>query len=282
MAVLFKELAGSPVEQYGEHGFTAQREFLIAWEDRDRFAAEVLGQAAQYGGTWGIGYPGKSAVRAVLIRFEPFDPERIDQKDLAHLARDLNSYSNSFAKARVEYRTIGGPRSEDPKVPEGTYLTYRMRFSAEYVPLVARGWQWADNPGIPVPDDLQITLSVPIAEHHITWHQVVNPPWQAIRTLQGKVNGGVFLGAAPGTLLLEGADADKEFQTGFDAQHPELFWRIHYVFRERAVKFGGRVYGWNYHFREKPAGWVELVQNGRPLYESADFSPLFQFAAVAS
>lgn len=280
MATAFKELGGSPVEQYGADGFSAWREFLIAWEDRDQFAAEVLGQAAQSGGPRGVGYPGKPAVRATSIRFEPFDPTRPDHKPLADLTRDLNSYSQSFAKAKVEYRTLAAPRPEDPKTPEGTYLTYRMRFSTEYVPLVARGWQWADNPAIPVPDDLQITLSVPITEHQVTWHRVVNPPWGAIRALQGKVNAAPFLGAAPGTLLLEGADADKQFQTGFDAQQPELFWRIHYVFRERAVKFGSQVYGWNYHFREKPAGWAALVQNGRPLYESADFTPLFQFAAV--
>ena len=280
MAVAFRELGGSPVEQYGADGFSAWREFLIAWEDRDQFALEVLGQAAACGGRGGIGYPGKPGVRAVSLRLEPFDPERPDHKPLADLARDLNSYSGSFAKAKVEYRTVVSSRPDDPKVPEGTYLTYRMRFSAEYVPLVARGWQWRDNPAIPVPDDLQITLSVPITEHHVTWHRVVNPPWGAIRALQGKVNASPFLGAAPGTLLLEGADADKQFQTGYDLAYPELFWRVHYVFRERAIKFGGQVYGWNHHFREKPAGWVELVRDGKPLYESADFSPLFQFAAT--
>ena len=43
MSVPFKELGGSPVEQYGLEGFRAQRTFLIAWEDRDAFAADYLG-----------------------------------------------------------------------------------------------------------------------------------------------------------------------------------------------------------------------------------------------
>lgn len=279
-SVPFKELAGSPVEHYGVQGFSAQREFLIAWEDRDAFAAEVLGTAAEQGGSPPVAYPGKPAVRAVSLRYEPLDPDRPDAKELTDLAGDLNSYSDSFARARVEYRTLAAQLAGAPDVPEGTYLTYRMRFSAEYVPLVARAWQWADAAAVPVPDDLNLSMTVPVTEHHVTWHQVVNPPWAAIRGLQGKVNSGAFLGAAPGTLLLEGADADKEFQTGFDAQHPEFFWRVHYVLRERAIKWGGQVFGWNHQFREKPAGWAELVQDGRRVYEAADFAPLFQFAAT--
>lgn len=280
MSVPFKELAGSPREQYGDGGFAAQREFLIAWEDRDAFAAEVLGVAAEEGGSPPVAYPGKPAVLAVSVRYEPFDPDSPDAKELTDLGSDLNSYSQGFARARVEYRTVAVELAGGPNVPAGTYLTYRMRFSAEYLPLVARAWQWQDDGAIPVPDDLNLSMTVPITEHHVTWHQVVNPPWQAIRQLQGTVNAATFFGAAPGTLLLEGADADKQFRTGFDAQNPQLFWRIHYVFRERAIKFGGQVFGWNHQFRERPAGWVELVENGRRLYEQADFAPLFQFAAV--
>ncbi len=280
MFVPFKELAGSPVEEYGELGFAARRELLVAWEDREAFAAEVLGIASEHGGSPPVAYPGKPAVRAVSLRYEALDPDSPDCKDLADLGADLNSYSSSFARARVEYRTVVSQRGDGPKVPAGTYLTYRMRFSAEYVPLPARAWHWEDDPAILVPDDLNLAMTVPVTEHQVTWHQVVNPPWQAIRDLQGRVNAGEFLGAAPGTVLLEGADADKHFQTGFDAENPELFWRIRYVFRERAIKFGSEVFGWNAQFREKPAGWVDLVQNGRHIYEPGDFGPLFQFAAI--
>jgi hypothetical protein len=281
MSVAFKELAGSPVEQYGEEGFIARREFLIAWEDRDAFAAEVLGTASQYGGGTAIAYPGKSSVRAVGLRYEPLDPDNPDSQQLVDLAGGLNSYSRSFAKARVEYRTIGVDRRDLPDVPQGTFLTYRMRFSAEHQPMPSRGWSWEDSPAVPPPDDLNLAMTIPITEHHVTWHQVINPPWAAIRELQGKVNEGAFMGAAEGTVLLEGADADKRFHTGFDLENPEFFWRIHYVFRERAIKHAGGVYGWNHHFREKPPGWAAIVQNGNRMYELADFAPLFQFAALA-
>ena len=68
---------------------------------------------------------------------------------------------------------------------------------------------------------------------------------------------------------------------GLDEAHPELFWKIHYVLREKAIKHGGQTYGWNHYFREKPPGWVELRAGGQRLYELADFSPLFQFTAYA-
>jgi hypothetical protein len=280
MTVAFKELAGSPVEQYGEDGFSARREFLIAWEDREAFAAEVLGTAAEHGGRPKLAYPGKSAVFAASLRYEPLDPDNPDAQVLTDLAEGLNSYSKSFARARVEYRTLTQDRNDAPEAPTGTFLTYRMRFAAEYLPIPPRGWSWADDPGAPLPDDMNLSMTIPVTEHHVTWHLVAKPPWDAIRSLQGKVNQGTFLGAAEGTMLLEGADADKQLQTGFDQDNPQFTWRLRYVFRERAIKHAGQVYGWNHHFREKPPGWAEIRLGGNPMYELADFSPLFQFAAI--
>ena len=117
MTVPFKELAGSPVEQYGEEGFTARREFLIAWEDREAFAAEVLGTASEHGGRGELAYPGKSTVYAASLRYEPLDPDNPDAQVLSDLAEGLNRYSSSFARARVEYRTRTLDRGDTPEVP---------------------------------------------------------------------------------------------------------------------------------------------------------------------
>lgn len=102
MPTLFKELAGSPCEEYTSEGFSATRTFLIAWEDRDAFASEVMG----LGGAPPVHYPGKPAVLAVRLRLEPFDPEAPDVQPLDDLTVGLNSYTRSFAKATVDYRTI--------------------------------------------------------------------------------------------------------------------------------------------------------------------------------
>ena len=104
MPTLFKEIAGSPCEQYNSEGFQATRTFLVAWEDRDDFAAELLGTAA--GGSGGpVQYPDKPTVHAIRLQLEPFDPDAPDVQPLGDLMVGLNRYSGSFAKAIVDYET---------------------------------------------------------------------------------------------------------------------------------------------------------------------------------
>jgi len=279
MSVSFKELGGSPAEQYGLDGFSARREFLIAWEDRNAFAAEVMGRASEHGGSVSVHYPGKTSVFAVKLRYEPFDADNPDSKTIAELTEGLNSYSGSFAKAVVDYKTIT-PRDRDdgPENERGTYISYRMLYAAEFQTITARGWTWSDDSSIPAPDDLNLVKRIPITEHHLTWHQVINPPWAAIHALQGQVNAGEFLGCPEATLLFEGAEANKLYRAGLETGPSEFCWEIHYLFRERSVKHGGQVYGWNHFYREKPAGWVELTNGTHRLYDLADFSTLFQSA----
>jgi hypothetical protein len=279
MSVAFKELGGSPVEEYTLEGFSALREFLIAWEDRDQFAAEVLGTTSQLAGTPPVHYPGRESVVAVKLRYEPFNPDSPDAKTIPGLTDGLNGYSGSFAKAAVRYKTITERDRMDGPINEiGTHLTYRMLFAVESQPIVPRGWNWEDDASIPTPDDLNLTKRIPITEHHLTWHQVINPPWTTIHDLQGTVNSSEFLGCPAQTLLFEGADANKLFRAGFEAGASEFVWQIHYLFRERSIKYAGEVFGWNHHYREKPAGWEELTNGSARLYDAADFLPLFQSA----
>jgi hypothetical protein len=277
MSVPFKELGGSPTERYTPDGFLARREFLVAWEDRDAFVAEVLGQAADYGSSPSLCYPGKTSVFAVSVAFEPFDPDSPDLQALTDLTEGLNSYSHSFAKATVLYRTLTlRDRPDGPDNERDTQLTYRMEHDAELVNISPRGWQWADNPSLTVPEDLELGKVVPVTDHLLTWRQVVRPPWDAMRTLQGKVNLGTFLGCPEGTVLFRGATANKLFRSSFEAGASEFCWEIQYAFRERAIKFDGQVYGWNHAFRDDPPGWIELTHGTDRLYDLADFSPLFQ------
>jgi hypothetical protein len=280
MTVPFKELGGSPQEEYNLEGFRAQREFLIAWEDRDAFAAEVLGIVAQHGASTWVPYPGKPTAFAFRLRYEPFDPDNPDCKPLTDLTAGLNSYTNSFAKATVEYRTVNPVDREDgPENEAGTHLTYRMSFDVQTAELLPGGWTWEDQPALPAPDGLVIAKAVPGTDHHLTWHQVIFPPWEAIRSLQGKVNATAFLGCPAGTVLFLGAEANKLFRSGLEAGASPFCWQIHYVFRERAAKQGGQDLGWNHFWRPDPPGWAVLVNAAGPLYESADLGLLFQSAS---
>ena len=278
MPIPFQELGGSPVETYDVDGFRAQRQFLIAWDDRDAFAADVLGMALEHGGRTWASYPGKSSVFAVQLRYEPFDPNSPDAQNLSGLTESLNRYTGSFAKATVEYHTVNlRDRSDGPENEIGTHLTYRMSFAAVEQPITPRGWSWTDNLA-PAPSDLVLVKAVPMTEHRLTWHQVINPPWNAIRDLQGKVNAAEFLNCPSGTLLFEGAEANKLFRSGYDAGSSDFCWQIAYLFREKSVKQGGAVFGWNHAYRDDPPGWAELTNGAGPLYDAGDFTPLFQSA----
>lgn len=277
MQVTFRELAGSPVEEYTANGFSARREFLVPWNERDAFASLTLGLGSEFAGFERVAYPGKASVLAVKLRYEPFDPDTLDLQTLEDLAEDLNQYSGSFAKAVVDYRTFGACDREDgPTNEPGTYLTYRMMFASEYQPIAPRGWSWESDAQAPPAEDLMLSKRIPITEHHLTWRQVVNPPWEAIQSLQGTVNADEFLGCPAETLLCEGADANKLYSAGLE-QGPSAFtWEIRYVFRQRAIKYGGQTYGWNHFYRETDGAWDRLLRDGGPLYDTADFAPLFQ------
>lgn len=277
MSVYFRELGGSPVEEYDLAGFHAKREFLINWQDREAFAAEVLGVASTYGARTWVHYPGKASVFAVRLRYEPFDPDNPDPKEIPSLTDGLNSYTLSFAKATVEYETVNDvDRTDGPTNETGTHLTYQMRFAADEQPLPSRGWTWEDRPSLVVPDDLGLIRRIPVTEHHLTWHQVVNPPWEVIARLQGTVNAGLFLGCPAETLLFEGAEANKLYRAGLESEPSAFCWQIHYLFRQRAIKHGGGVYGWNHAYRDSPAGWARLTNGTATLYDLSDFAPLFQ------
>jgi len=279
MAVIFRELAGSPEERYTLEGFTARRTFLIPWEERHAFAAEILGDAAVHGGQPWVRYPGREGVFAVSIAFSPADPESLlsDEAAGTDLLKDLASYAGSFARAVVEYRSVPPQdRSDGPVAPNETQLSYRMEHGFLERPLLASGFVAEDDPQTPLPPELPLSHVVPYTDHWLIWRQVVGPPWQAIRDLQGTVNNDTFLGAAAGTLLFLGADADKLFRGSFDEGASPFCWELRYHFREMAIKHGGEVFGWNHLHRTQPPGFVLIQDASGPLYDSGDFSRLFR------
>ncbi|MBN2293493.1 MAG: hypothetical protein JXM70_13775 [Pirellulales bacterium] len=276
MTVAFRELGGSPVEQYDSSGFSARREFLIAWEDRDAFAVEVLGEAARHGDQSSVVYPGNSMVTAVEVKYEPIDAEHPDNQEIEHLAAGLNCYSGSFAKAVVTYDTISPrDRLDGPENEPGTHITYTMSHAVGDSNILPGGWQWTDNSQA-ISTYYKLYKRLPVTVHNLTWHKVVNPPWATIHALQGTVNDAEFLGCPAGTILFEGGEAEKTFRAGFQKGEPWFAWKIKYVFRERSIKHSGSVYGWNHIYRESPAGWMEITNGNDKLYDSSDHMLLFR------
>ena len=284
MTVAFKEFAGSPVETSGPDGMTAERVLLCAWDDRRQVVEQLLGDGYEYGGRGRARYPDRPDVVAMRTRCEPFTDDVVPQV-LSELTEGLNRY-NGFAKVTVDYELLAASDRDDlPDAEDRTFLEYRQDFGRETMPLSGHGLTWQGSSGVPVPPVSVPSIRIPIVAHHLTWYRVLNPPWQAIRNSVGTVNGASFLGAAAGTMLFDGATAEREFVRIDAFGRPELAWRIGYVFREKAVKTaGGNIVGWNHAYRSLPVdspGWDRLVDSdGNPLYQSNDFSLLFRYAST--
>lgn len=285
MTIAFKELAGSPIETYGPAGMTARRLLLCAWDDRQSVVERLLGDGYRYAGQSRAPYPDKPGVVAIRARCEPLTDDLVLQT-FGDLTEGLNRY-NGFAKVTVDYELL--VPTERPDLPEtepGTFLGYRQDSAGERIRLPAHSLAWQDEPTVPVTSEAAPSVRIPMIVHHVTWHRVVRPPWETIRSGQGTVNSGTFLGAPVGTVLLDGVTADREF-LGFDSlDKAELGWRIGYTFRERAVKVAGASSpDWNHAYRSMPAddpAWDELADaNGNRPYASSDFTDLFRFEATS-
>ena len=152
-----------------------------------------------------------------------------------------------------------------------------MEIGMSEMVLPLSNWKWSDRPDIVLPNDISGVKQIPYTEHHLTWNQVIGPPWSAISQMQGKVNQTAFIGCEPGTLLFVGAAGNKLYRKGDTvSDNPSSFtWQIRYVFREKSIKSGGSIFGWNHFYRQSPPGWVELVDGVDKFYDSGDFNDLF-------
>jgi len=273
----FQELGGSPTEEYTLGTFSAKRRFLVPWEQRSEFALAV------FGGTKSkdrLTYPGRKDVYASTLHFEPFDPDAICVREMADLKKDAVHYNGSFARATVNYHTIDSQeRGDGPLNEEGTSITYRMVVEPEEVELSPTAWRWNDT-NQSVSGNVVLRKSVPATIHYVTWSNVVDPPWEAIQARQGTVNNASFLGCPAETLLFQGAEANKLYRRGSELDEgPSSFvWAIKYAFREKAVKVGVVVHGWNHVYRPETGQWIPVVNGPAKLYDSSDFNTLFHAA----
>ncbi len=279
----FKEFAGSPVETCGPGGMKAKRTLLCAWDDRHEVVEQLLGDGYEFGGSTRARYPETPDIVAMRTKCKPLADDLLPQ-EFDKLTEGLNSY-NGFAKVTVDYELLVPSELGDLITAEsGTFLTYRQDSANQQTMMSEDSLSWQDEPSEFVASKAVPRIRIPLIEHHLTWHRVVSPPWQAIRKCIGTVNNAEFLGAAAAGVLFDGATAKPEFLRIGELGRAEQAWRIKYVFREKAVKTGnGEIVGWNHAYRPLPVSdpdWDELADaNGNRPYRSSDFSQLFRFAS---
>jgi hypothetical protein len=275
----YLELAGSPVEEFSAEGFRARRFFLVPWEKRTAFAEGVLGQGENSELLPLSSYPGRPDVLAVAVRITPDDAEGVRPVPEDRRPGWLASYPGSFARVEVQYEL---PRGEEvtqiPALFADERISHRIRTQVVEYPLPPSGWVWEAEPGDPLPSDLPLVLTIPLTEHVLTLRTVLQPDWQTLADLQGKVNAHNFLARPAETLLFLGVTASKLYRGSLEAGPSPFAWELRLTFLERAIKQGGRILGWNHRFRPDTGTWDRPLAGGHPLYELADFQVLLDQA----
>lgn len=274
--VPFFELAGSPVESFTAEGFCATRRFLVRWEDRLNFARDVMGHSSLFNYQSSTYYPNRTSVFPVKLTFKPADEKTIEYQEISALHLGLNSY-DGWALATIKYETLTQMDLDFGVDAEaGTKITYRLSWESvdEELPY-SPDWVWEDS-SASIPAETPMLQRIPQAIHVIIWSQVLNPPWRTIQETQGKVNASEFLDCPPGTLLFEGAAANKLYRSTFEEGESPYCWAITFTFRQKAIHHDSGIYGWNHFFRVSDGSWQIVNNHGKRIYDSAEFAPLFE------
>jgi len=285
MAVPFEEMSDSPRIRFRDGQFTATRTFKVDWADKLNFLVDLYGGYRTIGGSFAFTpptiFPGVPQAVVTEVEVEPYPPDRPDGSAVTTLASATNAYTAALVTATYEIPFDVGnkSRSDLPKVPNGTFLTYTSNLGAEQVSTPGRVWHW-NTAGSPRLDgDMFPGRIIPTEDFTLTWHRVSRPPWTVISDLRGRLNDTTFLSHGPGTVLFMGARTRRDFQVLDNG-----LWRLEYHFKVREVESTATasvLFGWNRHYREQSVGgehWLEIVDDdGNPPYPMGDLNQLFLF-----
>jgi len=300
----FEELIESGVsEQYSaDSGDNLTRVFKVLAGHRRDFAFHVFNSASD--GFGAIVYPGTRA-RANTVNFSPFPPN--DHNIFTPtVISDIESqiYLHNYVRAEIAYATVQSEEQDSEDLPDGTYATYKMNWTGEFIELPGRHLRW-EGTGEKVKDDAFATKLIPRTQHVVTWNRVTNPPWSAISKCRGRVNKTKFKIPAtkqtigPQTLLFMGAEPEITFTT-----EDQSYWSLVYTFEEKSVT-GLKTpdgwyppsddpmapppvetvyYGWNHIWNDATGEWTRArVWNGTDgdaadmMYDEEEFKDLFEF-----
>jgi hypothetical protein len=295
MTVPFKELAGSPVENYGPNGINAQRKVVCSWADRYDLRDELLGDGYSFNTTPAAVYPNNEELIAMTVRIEPYKDAppgwqgQLSTTPFDEIGTHIADYDVGDAESKttramitvgyelIPLTTLSWPTGEVPggnqqPIEPQTFLTYRRSSSTEYMLLKGGGglrWE-SDLQDLEPPKEAFPTQRIPVTDHILTWHRVLDPPWEAINLVKGTVNREEWFGFPAQTILFDKEDSERQFYMfGSGGGDPlQASWRITYTFRERRIKYidengVDQIGGWCHSWREEPAGeasWDRLVR----------------------
>lgn len=281
----FEEHEDSPTETGDRDGrYSYQRIFLTAWADRNDFLLEMF-----TGGLNGLpcsypNFPGLYADKFSIDRLV-----NLPDNSIPSMTDPITQLLNhaTLAKITITYTPIVFTEEDGEELRPGTWATYTQAESVEYVSLPGRAMKWEASDDELLPDVLGV-VPVFTTRHEITWHNVIDPPWELISAMKGCVNELPFRLRAtnqiaePESLLFTESSARKTFTIGEVTP-----WELTLVFVEKSQRVmtpapRGPIgdtgsYGWNHQWNPETNEYDRPVSkaDGAPLFASADFDSLF-------
>lgn len=265
----YEEVLGSPRESLNESsGSTAERRFIVPFNTRIAFAQLIVGTR----------YPNFPQSRVVSISLQPVTDDLVAKNIIPDPAFASADYGSQPWLATVQYGPdfTQKPWPTDmpkPFVRVGTELRFQIKGSAKFLQVPSSALKYEDDDTVPVTEDANSVILIPLRAIQLQWDFVNNPPLDAMESLLGKVNSIPFIGAPPETLLFESYDVAESFRAAPVDPHTH---RVTLQFTRRAIQTGTDVVGWNHDYRTEPAGWERvLLSDDEPRYKLADFSGMF-------
>jgi hypothetical protein len=202
----------------------------------------------------------------------------------------------------ITYKTM--QESEDEEPDEGspeTFLEHSVNAGAEYLQIPPKkidvsekdvdeytpGGPDVNSPGAPADAEankdaeLGIYKVIPTVEHSLKWKFALNPHWTNIYRRIGTLNQSelrFFNDAKKETVLFTGISGSRSYRY-FRRRTNITPWSLDFKFSQRVIFEGSKVYGWNHVYSPSKQKWIRPIRvndNNKSLYETSDFTKLFQ------
>jgi hypothetical protein len=240
---------------------TAVRTMLCAWEDRVQIVDLIRGGGVEIGSYYYY-IPSQVYPDAPFLPFDSIHIEGLPGEDgLTVGPNGMVGYK--YARLRITYKTLDYFDGVTTGTMSLDYATHTVA-----LPQSSPTYQFPD--GTPLQPQDSPPIRVGIVTIVQTRKNLADLPTSLVQGLAGCVNSSTFLDGDPGTVLFDGAHADRRLTT-----------------------LGAENWDMTYKFRYLPTGWNNLLQptaknastvgtwqqvtnisNGNTIYPVADLSPL--------
>lgn len=303
--ILYKLIEGPKLRQVDLRTTEATEKVLIRAKDVEAFFAAAMPppilflEQIDLPLRWRL--PGLSdsiGLAAESLEAEPWNPGLPGDPFKAHGTAPEGTYAELYS-ITIEYSTR---RLEGDALEPRTFLEHSLNTEAEFLRMTPSGVEYT-SPGedpsvnpIESPDKFKeeqnplqpIIKLVPHVLHTLKWRFVIDPNWDAIFDLIGKVNN------KNERLIFSGIDTPKEevLFLGVSGEQQHLWnganaqvqpWELNFHFDQRRIKDGKKRYHWNHEWSDTAKGWQRVFRTNLedpskplPLYELGNFDDLWK------